>query len=129
MSRETITSGAVGNTAENLRLWVRNPAALKPGCLMPSTTSPLLRATTGHWKPYSLIEPAMRSTAASFFLGLHFFHINSRFHSSTVMLYEIAQLVILSIVRMMTVSKLHPQNVSYPTCDVTLGSGRNGLFA
>ena len=36
MSRETIASGAVPNTAENLVSWVRNPAALKPGCLMPS---------------------------------------------------------------------------------------------
>jgi cytochrome c oxidase subunit 2 len=36
MSRETIASGAVANTAENLRLWVRNPGAMKPGCLMPS---------------------------------------------------------------------------------------------
>ena len=36
MSRETIASGAVPNTVENLGLWVRNPPALKPGCLMPS---------------------------------------------------------------------------------------------
>jgi cytochrome c oxidase subunit 2 len=36
MSRETIASGAVPNTAENLVSWVRNPATLKPGCLMPS---------------------------------------------------------------------------------------------
>src|SRR5580658_10112245 len=36
MSRDTIASGAVANTAENLRRWIRNPAAIKPGCLMPA---------------------------------------------------------------------------------------------
>jgi cytochrome c oxidase subunit 2 len=35
MSRETIASGAVPNTPENLRRWIENPDALKPGCLMP----------------------------------------------------------------------------------------------
>lgn len=35
MSRETIASGAALNTHENLRLWIRNPEAIKPGCLMP----------------------------------------------------------------------------------------------
>jgi cytochrome c oxidase subunit II len=36
MSRDTIASGAVQNTAENLRLWVQNPDAIKPGSLMPA---------------------------------------------------------------------------------------------
>ena len=36
MSRETIASGAAENTATNLRLWTHNPAALKPGALMPA---------------------------------------------------------------------------------------------
>jgi len=36
MSRDTIASGAVPNTPENLRQWVRNPAVFKPGSLMPA---------------------------------------------------------------------------------------------
>jgi len=36
MSRRTIASGAVNNTADNLRLWIENPDAIKPGSLMPS---------------------------------------------------------------------------------------------
>jgi len=36
MSRDTIGSGAVPNTPENLRKWVRNPATFKPGSLMPA---------------------------------------------------------------------------------------------
>jgi cytochrome c oxidase subunit 2 len=36
MSRSTIASGAAENTAENLRLWVENPDAIKPGSLMPA---------------------------------------------------------------------------------------------
>ncbi len=36
MSRDTIAAGAALNTPENLRLWIRNPAAIKPGCLMPA---------------------------------------------------------------------------------------------
>src|ERR1700730_800590 len=36
MSRRTIASGAVNNTADNLRLWIKNPDAVKPGSLMPS---------------------------------------------------------------------------------------------
>jgi len=35
MSRETLASGAVKNTAENLKLWIQEPDALKPGSLMP----------------------------------------------------------------------------------------------
>lgn len=36
MSRETIASGIVANTPENLAHWVRNPQNIKPGCLMPA---------------------------------------------------------------------------------------------
>ena len=36
MSRDTIASGAVPNTPENLRKWVRDPGAFKPGSLMPA---------------------------------------------------------------------------------------------
>jgi len=36
MSRDTIASGAAANTPENLRLWIRNPDAIKPGSLMPA---------------------------------------------------------------------------------------------
>jgi cytochrome c oxidase subunit II len=36
MSRETIASGAAPNTSENLRLWIQNPDAIKPGSKMPA---------------------------------------------------------------------------------------------
>jgi cytochrome c oxidase subunit II len=36
MSRDTIASGAALNTPENLRLWIHNPNAIKPGSLMPA---------------------------------------------------------------------------------------------
>ncbi|HXM59246.1 MAG TPA: cytochrome c oxidase subunit II [Terriglobales bacterium] len=36
MSRDTIAAGAAPNTAENLRLWIRNPDAIKPGSRMPA---------------------------------------------------------------------------------------------
>src|ERR1700690_1567164 len=36
MSRDTIAAGAAPNTPENLRLWIRNPEAIKPGSLMPA---------------------------------------------------------------------------------------------
>jgi cytochrome c oxidase subunit II len=36
MSRDTIASGAALNTPAKLRLWVQNPDAIKPGCLMPA---------------------------------------------------------------------------------------------
>jgi cytochrome c oxidase subunit 2 len=35
-SRDTIASGAVQNTPENLRQWIADPASMKPGVLMPS---------------------------------------------------------------------------------------------
>jgi cytochrome c oxidase subunit 2 len=36
MSRATIASGAAENTKENLRQWITDPDAIKPGCLMPA---------------------------------------------------------------------------------------------
>jgi cytochrome c oxidase subunit 2 len=36
MSRVTIASGAAANTPENLRLWIQDPNAIKPGSLMPA---------------------------------------------------------------------------------------------
>jgi cytochrome c oxidase subunit II len=36
MSRDTIASGAAPNTTENLRLWIQDPDAIKPGSLMPA---------------------------------------------------------------------------------------------
>jgi cytochrome c oxidase subunit 2 len=36
MSRDTIASGAAANTPANLRMWIKDPAALKPGCKMPA---------------------------------------------------------------------------------------------
>ena len=36
MSRGTIAAGAAENTNENLRLWIQNPDAIKPGSLMPA---------------------------------------------------------------------------------------------
>jgi cytochrome c oxidase subunit 2 len=35
-SRDTIASGAVKNTPENLKKWIDDPNSLKPGCLMPA---------------------------------------------------------------------------------------------
>src|SRR5712672_3768632 len=37
MSRVTIAAGAAKNTHDNLRLWVQDPSAIKPGSLMPAT--------------------------------------------------------------------------------------------
>jgi len=36
MSRETLGSGMIENTPENLRQWVHDPQTVKPGCLMPA---------------------------------------------------------------------------------------------
>jgi len=36
MSRATLASGAAENTHANLRLWIQNPDAIKPGSLMPA---------------------------------------------------------------------------------------------
>ena len=36
MSRETLASGAAPNTAENLRIWIKDPEIFKPGSLMPA---------------------------------------------------------------------------------------------
>ena len=35
-SRDTIGSGAIQNTPENLRTWIADPNSMKPGCLMPA---------------------------------------------------------------------------------------------
>jgi cytochrome c oxidase subunit 2 len=36
MSRDTIAAGAAPNTSETLRLWIKNPDAIKPGSKMPA---------------------------------------------------------------------------------------------
>jgi cytochrome c oxidase subunit 2 len=36
MSRDTIAAGVAANTPQNLRLWIQNPDAIKPGSLMPA---------------------------------------------------------------------------------------------
>jgi cytochrome c oxidase subunit 2 len=36
MGRDTLAAGAAPNTPENLRLWIRNPDAIKPGSKMPA---------------------------------------------------------------------------------------------
>jgi cytochrome c oxidase subunit 2 len=40
MSRKTLASGEIENTPENLTSWIRNPQAIKPGCLMPAFDLP-----------------------------------------------------------------------------------------
>lgn len=40
MSRVTLGAGVARNTPENLRAWVRDPATLKPGALMPAMKVP-----------------------------------------------------------------------------------------
>lgn len=50
MSRSTIASGAAENTHANLRLWIQNPDAIKPGSLMPAMklSDPDLDAVTAY---------------------------------------------------------------------------------
>jgi cytochrome c oxidase subunit 2 len=36
MSRQTLASGALDNTPDNLRAWIKNPDRFKPGALMPA---------------------------------------------------------------------------------------------
>src|SRR5258708_38534666 len=36
MSRDTIAAGAASNTPDKLRLWIKNPDAIKPGSKMPA---------------------------------------------------------------------------------------------
>jgi cytochrome c oxidase subunit II len=36
MSRQTVGSGVATNTADHLKIWVRDPARMKPGALMPA---------------------------------------------------------------------------------------------
>ena len=50
MSRDTIASGAVLNTPQNLRRWIQNPNAIKPGSEMPAMglSDSELNAVTGY---------------------------------------------------------------------------------
>jgi cytochrome c oxidase subunit 2 len=50
MSRDTIAAGAAKNTPEDLRRWILDPAAIKPGCLMPAMqlSDPELDALTAY---------------------------------------------------------------------------------
>jgi cytochrome c oxidase subunit 2 len=50
MSRDTIASGAATNTPENLRRWIQNPDAIKPGSKMPAMglSGPELNAVTAY---------------------------------------------------------------------------------
>jgi cytochrome c oxidase subunit 2 len=50
MSRDTIAAGAAKNTSENLRQWILNPTAIKPGSLMPAMqlSGPELDALTAY---------------------------------------------------------------------------------
>jgi cytochrome c oxidase subunit 2 len=50
MSRDTIASGAVLNTPENLRRWIQNPNVIKPGSRMPAMglSDPELNAITAY---------------------------------------------------------------------------------
>ena len=56
MSRDTIASGAAPNTPENLRRWIRNPDAIKPGSRMPAMelSDRELDAVTAYWTDTSL---------------------------------------------------------------------------
>ena len=36
MRRQTLATGIVPNTPENLRQWIADPQKIKPGCLMPA---------------------------------------------------------------------------------------------
>jgi cytochrome c oxidase subunit 2 len=50
MSRGTIASGAALNTQEDLRLWIKDPGAIKPGSLMPAMqmSDPEIDAVTAY---------------------------------------------------------------------------------
>jgi cytochrome c oxidase subunit II len=50
MSRDTIASGILPNTPENLREWIRNPDTFKPGCKMPAMqlTDPDINAVVSY---------------------------------------------------------------------------------
>jgi cytochrome c oxidase subunit 2 len=50
MRRDTIASGAAPNTPENLKMWIRDPDAIKPGSLMPAMklNEPDLNALTAY---------------------------------------------------------------------------------
>ena len=36
MSRQSLASGEIKNSMDDLKQWVRDPQAIKPGCLMPA---------------------------------------------------------------------------------------------
>jgi cytochrome c oxidase subunit 2 len=36
MSRDTLASGVIPNSVDNLRAWIKEPDAVKPGSLMPN---------------------------------------------------------------------------------------------
>jgi cytochrome c oxidase subunit 2 len=36
MSRDTLAAGVVANNVDNLRAWIKDPQAIKPGSLMPN---------------------------------------------------------------------------------------------
>ena len=40
MSRQTIGAGVAMNTADHLKIWLRDPARMKPGVLMPAMNLP-----------------------------------------------------------------------------------------
>jgi cytochrome c oxidase subunit 2 len=50
VSRDTIASGAVRNTPENLRRWIQDPDVFKPGSKMPAMglSDPDLNAVTAY---------------------------------------------------------------------------------
>jgi len=50
MSRDTIASGALPNTPENLRRWVEDPSVIKPGSKMPAMglSDPEVNAVTAY---------------------------------------------------------------------------------
>ena len=50
MSRATIAAGAAPNTSQILRLWIKNPDAIKPGSKMPAMglNDPDLDAVTAY---------------------------------------------------------------------------------
>ena len=66
-SRDTIASGAVRNTPENLRKWIDNPDPMKPGCLMPSMhlNDHDLNAVTGYLTTLTDMADSFRSPTPS----------------------------------------------------------------
>src|SRR4030095_9389330 len=70
MSRKTIASGAAENTTANLRLWIQNPDAIKPGSLMPALklSDADLDAVTAHLETLrsrAIWRPVMSTNATA----------------------------------------------------------------